>query len=44
MFSFPLFLDSEDLLDINEENDLMGVRGVSNEELPRAGLIAGTSL
>lgn len=39
MFIFQLFFDSEDLLAINEENDLTGVKGVSNEELPRIGLI-----
>lgn len=44
MFMFQLFLDSEDLLGINEKNDLMGVKGVSGEELPRIELITGTSL
>lgn len=39
MFIFQIFFDSEDLLGINEENDLTGVKGVSNEELPRIGLI-----
>lgn len=29
MFIFQLFFDSEDLLGINEENDLTGVKGVS---------------
>lgn len=44
MFMFQLFLNSEDLLGINEENDLMGVEGFSDEKLPRIGLITGTSL
>ena len=44
MFSFQLFLDSEDSLDISEGNDLVDVRGVSSEKLPKTGLIAGTSL